>query len=242
MLIKQKTTPPVSNNQNGRLDFPTMTAEKCLNISIMSSIVLQIFRLQDMANHRRQNKIHKFNNLLFNRPTIAPKFSEGNANIATKTSKARKYSSSINTFRHRIQRLFGGHRLRNFLDNCKQILDFLLHPVIMLILFILTVRLHREVKVIPIYSILFQAFTILMVTINSLQLLFGFRDLPVYVQYVEEYRHALGIFGAIIEVTIILFVFKKLIKLYISFQVYYDVLIGGHLFHPNCMEDKAKKG
>lgn len=53
-----------------------------------------------------------------------------------------------------------------------------------------------------------------MVTINSLQLLFGFRDLPVYVQYVEEYRHALGIFGAIIEVTIILFVFKKLIKLY----------------------------
>jgi hypothetical protein len=41
MLIKQKTTPPVSNNQNGRLDFPTMTAEKCLNNSIISSIILQ---------------------------------------------------------------------------------------------------------------------------------------------------------------------------------------------------------
>ena len=46
-----------------------------------------------------------------------------------------------------------------------------------------------------------------MVTINTLQLLFGFRDLPMYVQYVEEYRHILGIYGAVFEVVIMLLVF-----------------------------------
>lgn len=43
-----------------------------------------------------------------------------------------------------------------------------------------------------------------MVLINTLQLLFGFRALPVYAQYMEvNSRHTLGIFGAIVEVIII---------------------------------------
>lgn len=43
-----------------------------------------------------------------------------------------------------------------------------------------------------------------MVIINTLQLLFGFRALPAYVQYIEiNSRHTFGILGAVIEVIII---------------------------------------
>ncbi|VDO44628.1 unnamed protein product [Brugia timori] len=49
--------------------------------------------------------------------------------------------------------------------------------------------------------LLLTAITVLMVLINTLQLLFGFRALPVYAQYMEvNSRHTLGIFGAVIEV------------------------------------------
>ncbi|EJW88100.1 hypothetical protein WUBG_00988 [Wuchereria bancrofti] len=54
---------------------------------------------------------------------------------------------------------------------------------------------------------LLTAITVFMVLINTLQLLFGFRALPVYVQYMEvNSRHTLGIFGAVIEVIIIWYI------------------------------------
>ncbi|KAL7072745.1 hypothetical protein ACQ4LE_007919 [Meloidogyne hapla] len=84
-----------------------------------------------------------------------------------------------------------------YLSSIKRFIDFLKYPLIMFILFTLTVL------------------SILMVIGNTLQLLFGFRHLPAYVQYVEEYRHTLGIFGAIIEVTIILYIMlSSLVGLY----------------------------
>ncbi|VDK41806.1 unnamed protein product [Gongylonema pulchrum] len=50
----------------------------------------------------------------------------------------------------------------------------------------------------------YQAITVLMVLINTLQLLFGFRALPVYAQYIEvNSRHTFGIFGALVEAVII---------------------------------------
>ncbi|VDN01597.1 unnamed protein product [Thelazia callipaeda] len=55
--------------------------------------------------------------------------------------------------------------------------------------------------------LLLTSITVLMVLINTLQLLFGFRALPVYAQYMEvNSRHTLGIFGAVIEVIIIWYI------------------------------------
>lgn len=55
--------------------------------------------------------------------------------------------------------------------------------------------------------LLLTAITVLMVLINTLQLLFGFRALPVYAQYMEvNSRHTFGIFGAVVEVIIIWYV------------------------------------
>ncbi|KHN84758.1 Protein LMBR1L [Toxocara canis] len=55
--------------------------------------------------------------------------------------------------------------------------------------------------------LLLTAVSVLMVVINTLQLLFGYRALPVYAQYIEvNSRHTLGIFGALIEVVIIWYV------------------------------------
>nr|CAD2169109.1 unnamed protein product [Meloidogyne enterolobii] len=74
-----------------------------------------------------------------------------------------------------------------------------------------------QISIDYVYSFCFNGLviSILMVICNTLQLLFGFRHLPAYVQYVEEYRHTLGIFGAIIEVTIILYIMlSSLIGLY----------------------------
>ncbi|VDK65266.1 unnamed protein product [Anisakis simplex] len=46
-----------------------------------------------------------------------------------------------------------------------------------------------------------------MVLINTLQLLFGYRALPVYAQYIEvSSRHTFGIFGALVEVAIIWYI------------------------------------
>lgn len=43
-----------------------------------------------------------------------------------------------------------------------------------------------------------------MVIINILQLLFGYRALPAYVQYINvNSRHIFGIFGAFVEIVII---------------------------------------
>lgn len=55
-----------------------------------------------------------------------------------------------------------------------------------------------------------------MVLINMLQLLFGFRALPEYVQSVKLHsNHTFGIVGALFENTIILLVFMVRSKLYI---------------------------
>uniref|UniRef100_A0A915C8A2 Uncharacterized protein n=1 Tax=Parascaris univalens TaxID=6257 RepID=A0A915C8A2_PARUN len=52
--------------------------------------------------------------------------------------------------------------------------------------------------------LLLTAVSVLMVLINTLQLLFGYRALPVYAQYIEvNSRHTFGIFGALVEVIII---------------------------------------
>uniref|UniRef100_A0A914EQC7 Uncharacterized protein n=1 Tax=Acrobeloides nanus TaxID=290746 RepID=A0A914EQC7_9BILA len=68
-------------------------------------------------------------------------------------------------------------------------LDALTYPFIMLLLLLLTV------------------FSVSMVLINTLGLLFGYRALPEYVQYMEVHsRHTFGIFGALVEVTLIVYV------------------------------------
>uniref|UniRef100_F1KVP9 Limb region 1 protein n=2 Tax=Ascaris suum TaxID=6253 RepID=F1KVP9_ASCSU len=52
--------------------------------------------------------------------------------------------------------------------------------------------------------LLLTAVSVLMVLINTLQLLFGYRALPVYAQYIEvNSRHTFGVFGALVEVIII---------------------------------------
>ncbi|KAK6746432.1 hypothetical protein RB195_012498 [Necator americanus] len=49
--------------------------------------------------------------------------------------------------------------------------------------------------------------SLLMVVINSLKLMFGFRSLPVYAQYMEVHtRHSLGILGVVIESVTIMYV------------------------------------
>lgn len=54
--------------------------------------------------------------------------------------------------------------------------------------------------------LVFTAVAVLMVLINTLQLLFGFRALPKCAQYIEvNSRHVFGIFGALVESVIILY-------------------------------------
>uniref|UniRef100_A0A1I7TBE1 G_PROTEIN_RECEP_F1_2 domain-containing protein n=1 Tax=Caenorhabditis tropicalis TaxID=1561998 RepID=A0A1I7TBE1_9PELO len=49
--------------------------------------------------------------------------------------------------------------------------------------------------------------SLVMVAINTLKLLFGYRSLPVYAQYIEVHtRHSFGFFGACIETLIIIYV------------------------------------
>lgn len=49
--------------------------------------------------------------------------------------------------------------------------------------------------------------SLVMVAINTLKLLFGYRSLPVYAQYIEVHtRHSFGLFGACIETLIIIYV------------------------------------
>uniref|UniRef100_A0A7E4ZWU1 Protein LMBR1L n=1 Tax=Panagrellus redivivus TaxID=6233 RepID=A0A7E4ZWU1_PANRE len=67
--------------------------------------------------------------------------------------------------------------------------DLLKYPVIILVLLALTI------------------ISVSMVVVNSLQLLFGFRALPEYVQYVElRSRHTFGIIGAIVETFILIYI------------------------------------
>ncbi|KAJ1368354.1 hypothetical protein KIN20_029473 [Parelaphostrongylus tenuis] len=49
--------------------------------------------------------------------------------------------------------------------------------------------------------------SLLMVVINTLKLIFGYRSLPVYAQYIEVHtRHSLGLVGVVVESIIILYV------------------------------------
>uniref|UniRef100_A0A0N4WRL1 Serpentine receptor class gamma n=1 Tax=Haemonchus placei TaxID=6290 RepID=A0A0N4WRL1_HAEPC len=58
-----------------------------------------------------------------------------------------------------------------------------------------------------IHSLCLQGISLLMVVINSLKLVFGFRSLPAYAQYMEVHtRHSLGIVGVIIESITIMYV------------------------------------
>ncbi|VDL79890.1 unnamed protein product [Nippostrongylus brasiliensis] len=70
---------------------------------------------------------------------------------------------------------------------CQQFIRIVKYPVMVLSLLTLT------------------GIALLMVVINSLKLLFGFRSLPVYAQYMEVHtRHSLGIVGVIVESIIIM--------------------------------------
>jgi len=77
------------------------------------------------------------------------------------------------------------------------------YPFAMLILLILTVSIFITLMCVT----CLQGISVLMVGINTLQLLFGYRSLPTYAQYIElGSRHTLGLFGAIVEIVIILYV------------------------------------
>ncbi|WKY02834.1 hypothetical protein Q1695_016264 [Nippostrongylus brasiliensis] len=72
---------------------------------------------------------------------------------------------------------------------CQQFIRIVKYPVMVLSLLTLT------------------GIALLMVVINSLKLLFGYRSLPVYAQYMEVHtRHSLGIVGVIVESIIIIYV------------------------------------
>uniref|UniRef100_A0A1I7YL72 LMBR1-like membrane protein n=1 Tax=Steinernema glaseri TaxID=37863 RepID=A0A1I7YL72_9BILA len=75
----------------------------------------------------------------------------------------------------------------NALRGYQRVLESIKYPVIMLVLLVLT------------------GLSVLMVGINTLKLVFGYRALPAYVEQMEVHsRHTFGIFGAVIEVIIIL--------------------------------------
>ncbi|KAE9552070.1 hypothetical protein FO519_004727 [Halicephalobus sp. NKZ332] len=76
--------------------------------------------------------------------------------------------------------------IRNVCHRIRTVFELLKYPVIMLFLLILTL------------------ISVSMVLVNTLELLFGFRALPEYVQYVEVHsRHTFGIVGAVVEVVIL---------------------------------------
>ncbi|PAV59121.1 hypothetical protein WR25_10802 [Diploscapter pachys] len=53
----------------------------------------------------------------------------------------------------------------------------------------------------------FTAVSLLMVIVNTTKLLFGYRSLPVYAQYMEvKNRHALGMFGIVVETLVIIYI------------------------------------
>ncbi|KAK5972903.1 LIMR family protein [Trichostrongylus colubriformis] len=72
---------------------------------------------------------------------------------------------------------------------CRQFIRIVKYPTIVISLLALT------------------GISLLMVVINSLKLVFGFRSLPVYAQYMEVHtRHSLGIVGVIVESITIMYV------------------------------------
>ncbi|KAK0416651.1 hypothetical protein QR680_012609 [Steinernema hermaphroditum] len=78
---------------------------------------------------------------------------------------------------------------QNALRGYQRILESIKYPVIMLVLLALTLL------------------SVLMVGINTLKLVFGYRALPAYVEQMEVHsRHTFGIFGACVEVIIILYI------------------------------------
>ncbi|KAK6028843.1 LMBR1-like region [Ostertagia ostertagi] len=78
---------------------------------------------------------------------------------------------------------------RKSLRLCQQFIRIVKYPTIVISLLALT------------------GISLLMVVINSLKLVFGFRSLPVYAQYMEVHtRHSLGIAGVIIESITIMYV------------------------------------
>jgi hypothetical protein len=79
--------------------------------------------------------------------------------------------------------------IRRMLNRVLYVFELLKYPIIMLLLLLLTVL------------------SVSMVLVNSLQLLFGYRALPAYVQYVElRSRHTFGFGGAIVETIIIIYI------------------------------------
>ncbi|CAI2349657.1 unnamed protein product [Caenorhabditis sp. 36 PRJEB53466] len=80
------------------------------------------------------------------------------------------------------------------------------------------VKVMRRMRL-PVVGTLFLVLTtcsLIMVAINTLKLLFGYRSLPVYVQYYEvTTRHSFGLFGACMEtVTIIYVMITSFVGLY----------------------------
>jgi hypothetical protein len=87
------------------------------------------------------------------------------------------------------------------LSRIRRLLKASADPLWILILLVLTV----STLLCEFINTLFQVLSISMVLINALQLLFGFRELPGYVQFVEVHsRHSFGVAGAIVENIIIL--------------------------------------
>ncbi|KAI1702262.1 LMBR1-like membrane protein domain-containing protein [Ditylenchus destructor] len=94
--------------------------------------------------------------------------------------------------------LMGKIRMSHYLKGVLPFVNALKYPFLMVVLLALT------------------TLSVAMVVINTLQLLFGFRALPAYVQYVEVHsRHRFGIVGALVENTIILYImFASLVGTY----------------------------
>lgn len=93
-----------------------------------------------MSNNRQQNKLKKFNTTmrLCGMEKLANE--QQNGGMPAKISKMRRnggQSSSI--IFGGIHRIIFNNQLKNSFEKCKHFVDLLLYPLIMLILFILTV-------------------------------------------------------------------------------------------------------
>lgn len=107
---------------------------------------------------------------------------------------------------------------------CQQFTRIVKYPAIVISLLALTVGGPLFICNESQRYVMLQGISLLMVVINSLKLMFGFRSLPVYAQYIEVHtRHSLGIVGVIIESITIMWV------LYI-FNCPWEVVYNSHFF------------
>ncbi|KAL3102044.1 hypothetical protein niasHS_003453 [Heterodera schachtii] len=208
MLITQKTTIGLSAAQTR----PLMT-----NMTVLfpfdSYEVTTPERLQALSCIRKETKLRPFQHQLhlstpflrhrsvteLNSPSIngvgaiaATNDHAKNKRHAPKSQRRSKYAKMD------IGKCFHARkRFRELTEPVKALLALLKYPFIMLLLLLLTLL------------------TVTMVLLNTLQLFFGFKALPAYVQYMEQYRHTLGIFGALGEIAIILYIMlSSLVGLY----------------------------